>query len=69
MKRNKALAAAAVLMMLTGTLSGCSLGSTAPQDLYGPPPSEEVTGNSRSDSSSDVFEDKTAERRADEGQL
>ncbi len=56
-------------MMLTGTLSGCSLGSTAPQDLYGPPPSEEVTGNSRSDSSSDVFEDKTAERRADEGQL
>ncbi len=91
-------------MMLTGTLSGCSLGSTAPPTLYGPPqspaviespstdfptdspsdavepydqeavalygpsPSEEVTGNSPADPSSDVSEDKTAESQQDKSQ-
>ena len=68
MKRNKALAAAAASMMLTGTLSGCSPGSTDYQPLYGPPPSPAVIESPAADFPSDVSEDKTADRQIDKNQ-
>lgn len=55
-------------MMLTGTLSGCSPGSTDYQTLYGPPPSPAVIESPAADFPSDVSEDKTADRQIDKNQ-